>query len=236
MIRIVLGTDLWMFPSTAQEMFTDRSAQFSRRLKWSVYVDANGFERDQYDSMNPIYIWIEGDSGDHLGSMRLLPTTGPTMINDHFLSALNGEKICNPSTWECTRFCISPKASPRTAFKLLASAARLMEELNIEFLVAVFDQKMLRKYNMSGVRPRLLGSSLTAQGLVLAGQWSFDRGQLNKLIEKARLDPLEFDLAMANSSLSNRPGRLVPHVVAQDGALTGDLGQGDCLRYQERRL
>ena len=37
-------------------MFRDRASQFKTRLKWQVDVDENGFERDEYDALNPLYV------------------------------------------------------------------------------------------------------------------------------------------------------------------------------------
>ena len=41
-------------------------------------------EIDQYDLLNPLYLILKDENGKHLGSCRALPTTGPTMIADHF--------------------------------------------------------------------------------------------------------------------------------------------------------
>lgn len=201
MINYVTGTDLWLYPDLARTMFTDRATQFSKRLGWPVTVDQRGYERDQYDRANPIYVIVADDCGNHAGSMRLLPTTGPTMINEVFASALEGGPISDPSAWECTRFCLSPSAEPRTAAKLFASAGRLMQEFDIQSLVAVFDRLMLRKYRISGVPPELLGAGDVAGASVMTGRWQFSLKQLSDLMRLAALDPLECELALANSSL-----------------------------------
>lgn len=200
MIKYVFGTDLWLFPKLARTMFRDRAIQFSERLEWEVDVDSKGYERDQYDILNPIYVIVENEEGRHAGSMRLLPTSGRTMINEHFAASLPGTKIKSPTTWECTRFCLSPTAGRRTAAQLFASAARLMKELDIDSLVAVFDQFMLRKYRIAGVFPEILGQSNAANAIVLAGRWQFSQAQLNDLMCRALLDPLECELALVNAS------------------------------------
>jgi acyl homoserine lactone synthase len=203
MIKYVLGTDLWMHPNLAGTMFRDRTLQFSERLKWNVDVDQNGFERDEYDHLNPIYVLIEDERGDHSGSMRLLPTTGRTMINEHFNNAINSGPIHDHKTWECTRFCLSPNSSPRTALKLFSSAGRLMQEFQVTSLVAVFDRSMLRKYRLSGVSPEILGDAELDGSSVMTGKWSFDLELLNTLMTRAKLDPVECELALANSCLLN---------------------------------
>lgn len=203
MIKYVLGTDLWMHPNLARSMFRHRAEQFSKRLGWNVDVDQNGFERDQYDRLNPIYVLVEDQQGNHAASMRLLPTTGRTMINEHFSKALRNGPIRDSRTWECTRFCVSTNARPRAALKLFYGAGRLMQEFDVTSLVAVFDRNMLRRYRMSGVSPKVLGEYELGDSTVVSGKWHFDLQSLNTLLTRAKLDPVECDLALANSCLLN---------------------------------
>ena len=85
MLRYIYADQLDQFPRLAETMFKDRAAQFHTRLGWEVQVDDTGAERDSYDDLSPMYIAWERPNGTHGGSLRLLPTTGDTMINDHFL-------------------------------------------------------------------------------------------------------------------------------------------------------
>ncbi|HHS94793.1 MAG TPA: autoinducer synthase, partial [Rhodobacterales bacterium] len=110
MLRYVYGHDLGQFPHLAHSMFTDRAAQFKTRLGWDVQVNAAGEERDQYDDLDPLYVIWQREDGLHGGSMRFLPTTGRTMVNEHFAFLNDGAPITSPLIWECTRFCLSPKA------------------------------------------------------------------------------------------------------------------------------
>lgn len=201
MIKYILGTDLWMYPNLARNMFRDRAHQFSERLRWNVDVDHNGFERDQYDHLNPIYVLVVDEQANHAGSMRLLPTTGRTMINEHFAMALSDGPLQDSKTWECTRFCLSPNSNPETALKLFSSAGRLMQEFDVTSFVAVFDRIMLRKYRLSGVLPEILGETDLNDARVMTGKWNFDIQLLKTLMTRAKLDPTECEIALANSSL-----------------------------------
>lgn len=203
MIEYCFGTDLWLKPSLAETMFRDRAVQFSKRLEWPVQVDAQGFERDQYDALNPIYIVAVKKDGTHEGSLRLLPMTGRTMISEHFKSAIQGYTLTNQGTWECTRFCLSPSASSKTTATLLTGVGHLMRELDIRSVVAVFDKVMLRVYRASGVAPEVLGQTQISGTTVMAGRWHFDVNQLDCLMHRSSLDPMECDLAFINSSLTN---------------------------------
>ncbi len=83
MIRYLYGDQLAQHPELVSSMFQDRACQFSERLKWPVDVDVLGFERDEYDAANPLYVIHQRGDGMHGGSMRFLPTTGPVMVNCH---------------------------------------------------------------------------------------------------------------------------------------------------------
>ena len=110
MLRYLYGDQLCNYPKLADSMFRDRAAQFHERLGWDVTVDDRGWERDEYDDLNPLYVIWETEDGSHGGSMRFLPTTGQTMVNDHFVDLMDGVELQSPFIWECTRFCLNPNA------------------------------------------------------------------------------------------------------------------------------
>ena len=83
-----------------------------------------------------------------------------------------------------------------------------MQELDITSLIAVFDRLMLRKYRVSGVAPEILGEGQIAGATVLTGRWQFSQAQLNDLMHRATLDPLECELALVNSSLEQGRKRM----------------------------
>ena len=97
MLRYVYADQLHLFPKLADSMFRDRAEQFKTRLKWDVSVDARGHEKDQYDALNPLYVIWEMPDGTHGGSMRFLPSTGRTMVNEHFTDILGGGTVVSLS-------------------------------------------------------------------------------------------------------------------------------------------
>ncbi len=76
MLRYLYGNDLSKFPLLAETMFQDRAEQFSHRLGWDVSVDEKGFERDEYDDMNPLYVIWEQADGRHGGLCAFYPRSG----------------------------------------------------------------------------------------------------------------------------------------------------------------
>ena len=87
MLRYLYANELGNFPILRDSMFRDRADQFSRRLNWDVSVSSSGEERDEYDGLNPLYIIWQKQNGYHGGSMRFLPTLGPTMVMHPVLSS-----------------------------------------------------------------------------------------------------------------------------------------------------
>ena len=193
MIRFLTGDELETHPTLARTMFIDRATQFSKRLRWEVTVDQDGGERDEYDTLNPLYVILENSDGEHAGSLRFLPTTGKTMVNDHFTHLTDGVKIQSPYIWECTRFCVSPTSDRRAAAKLLTAGAFIMKECCIDHFVGVFDDRMERIYRVIGANPTVLGRQKAQQGSIGIGLWEFNDNQYRQLLTKASLSPQELD-------------------------------------------
>lgn len=188
MLRYLYAADLQRFPRLAQSMFTDRAEQFARRLGWEVSVDAAGEERDQYDALNPLYVIWERPDGLHGGSMRFLPTTGRTMVNEHFSHLNDGHPITSPFIWECTRFCLSPDADRRAAPALALGAGELMAHLKLQHYVGVFDTRMERIYRLMGLVPEVLGRSGEGRDAIGVGLWSMDETAFAPTLARVGVD------------------------------------------------
>lgn len=176
MIRYVHAHELSQYPSLVDQMFKDRATQFRERMKWDVSVDDRGWERDQYDDLAPLYIVYENEDGTHGGSGRLMPTTGRTMIGEHFSHLTDGVVISSPTIWEITRLCISPSVrSRREALKitssLLLAGIDAGLRFGIEFYVAVFDEPMLRVYKGLDFVPDVMGRAGEERRAICAGLW-----------------------------------------------------------------
>ena len=60
--------DFDQFPDFVDQMFKDRAFQFRDRLGWPVDVDDKGWETDQYDLLDPLYVMVKGSDGSHIAS------------------------------------------------------------------------------------------------------------------------------------------------------------------------
>lgn len=202
MIHFLYGDALVSKPVLAHSMFTDRRAQFKTRLGWDVTVDEFGEERDEYDSLNPLYVIVANEKGLHEASMRLLPTVGQTMVNDHFNDVTDGVSIKSPLIWECTRFCISPTGRPHVATKLMAAGGKVMQEFCIEHFIGVFDRKMLPVYRLIGAVPTVLGWSQGDINRIGVGLWEYSENDYARLLDDCGLSAIEMELYFANSAIA----------------------------------
>lgn len=187
MIRYLSAAELDRFPLLRDTMFRDRADQFHTRLGWDVSVTAAGEERDQYDACNPLYVIWQQPDGTHGGSMRFLPSSGRTMINEHFLNLLDNRPLQNPLIWECTRFCLSRGASPQISAALMLGGAEVGLGYGLSFSLGVFDARMVRIYRRLGWSPMIMGTQGEGRDAVSAGLWSFSEGIAETLAEKAEV-------------------------------------------------
>jgi acyl homoserine lactone synthase len=172
MIRYIYADELGKHPLLQDTMFRHRAVQFKERLNWDVRVDERGWEQDEYDALNPLYLVWEDADGRHAGSMRAMPTVGRTMINEHFLHLTGGVRITSPLIWECTRFCLAPGASPVVAAGLLLACFEAGLRFGLEQAVGVFDGRMPRVYDWIGYAPDVIGTSGSGREAISVGIWT----------------------------------------------------------------
>ncbi|MCR8548099.1 autoinducer synthase [Salipiger sp. P9] len=191
MIRYIYADQLDAFPLLKRSMFRDRADQFKTRLGWDVHVDANGEERDEYDALNPLYVIWERPDGTHGGSMRLLPTVGRCMVNEHFLNLTGGVRIVSPLIWECTRFCLARETDPGTAAALMLAGGEVMQGFGVEHYVGVFDARMVRIYKRIGSSPEVLGSQGTGRERISVGLWEFSPDAQARVSQSAGIPAMQ---------------------------------------------
>ncbi|WP_299546507.1 acyl-homoserine-lactone synthase [uncultured Tateyamaria sp.] len=205
MLRYVYASDLGDYPKLSRTMFRDRADQFKTRLGWDVNVDQDGCERDEYDDLNPLYVIWEEPDGSHGGSMRFLPTTGRTMVNEHFGDLISGP-IASPMIWECTRFCLTRGAGGHVAAALMLGGGEIMQNFGIEHFVGVFDARMVRIYRMIGSSPEVLGSAGTGRDQISVGLWHFDDRAATTVAERAGV-PMERSRRWFDHAFGTAPRR-----------------------------
>ncbi|MEM9359066.1 MAG: acyl-homoserine-lactone synthase [Pseudomonadota bacterium] len=177
-----------MLDRLGHEMYLDRAAQFRFRLGWNVQLDENGYEKDEYDERNPIYIILSDSAGTHRASMRFLPTTEKVMVNEAFADK-TGVEIRSPLIWECTRFCLSPTATREDSTRLLLGTLELGLIFGLSYFVGVFENRMLRVYKNIGWSPEILGYDTLDRNGTSVGIWWVDASQKDCFSSRLDLSP-----------------------------------------------
>lgn len=145
------------------KMFSLRAKVFAEKLRWDVKA-VNGRERDPYDDFNPVYLLYTDPCRETvIGSLRLMPTMGPTLLHDVFADTIPaGAHFASPNIWECTRFCVdeervSSEEATRISGLLMLAICELGLKSGIEMVVANFDPVMIRMYRRIGCEVDVLG-------------------------------------------------------------------------------
>jgi acyl homoserine lactone synthase len=166
------------FVNEIAEMHRLRYRVFKGRLDWDVTVSGD-MEIDEYDALGPIYLLHRNHAGRVEGCVRLLPTTGPTMLRDSFPALLGAEPAPFRATvWESSRFCIDVDAAAPKAelglscatFELFAGMCEFGLARGLTEIVTVTDVFVERIVKRIGIpwrrisQPNRIGNSLAVAG------------------------------------------------------------------------
>lgn len=139
-----------------ENMVRARANVFHKRLSWDVAVEHER-EEDDYDrKYNPLYIISERSDGSHVTSMRLLPTTGPTMLRDIFYKFFpDCPDIYSSSIWEATRYCATFEKgdSPVHTGELFVKLSEICLGSGVEIVTGVFFNPIFRILVKAGWDP-----------------------------------------------------------------------------------
>jgi acyl homoserine lactone synthase len=166
-----------------------RARVFQERLNWDVAV-TDDREADAFDSCNPTYVLALSEQNHVVGCARLLPATGPTLLNVLF-PELRGSSLFKPHARmiESSRFCVDTGHETERAGQTLHDATSTLFAALIEWSVSqgyteivtatdVRIERILRRAGWPMTRigePRRIGNTLAVAGLLPADEVSFDR-------------------------------------------------------------
>ena len=186
MIKLIPGSSVSLFPKENYAMFRNRALTFLERLGWDVVVK-DGYERDEFDDVNPLYlVSVDHDTERYCGSLRLLPTTGQNMLRDVFPFLLDeGQVIESATIWEISRIsAVTDDGQPKRTksglnyvhCELLVGIGEVSVLAGLTQVVAVFDARILRVLKAAGCNPKIIG---TPQRIRRHDElrWSFRHGR-----------------------------------------------------------
>jgi N-acyl-L-homoserine lactone synthetase len=178
------------------DMYRLRRNVFKDRLDWSVAVSGD-MEIDLFDALNPTYLLVLSHDGTVVGSVRLLPTVGPTMLADTFPLLLGDRPMPrSDKILESSRFCVDTKRAPqlaanginRATIMLFAAMIESLRAKNADSIVTVTDVRMERILRRAGWPLERLGPPhRIGQTTALAGYLHASEAALQTLYQAAGL-------------------------------------------------
>lgn len=139
-------------------MFGLRRRIFTDRLGWDV-SSSGELELDVFDTLHPVYLIATSDDNEVLGSVRLLPTMGPTMLGNCFPDLLGQRPLpCRKDIIESSRFCVDTARAVervenglnRATIVLFAAMLETLQRCRGEAIVTVTDVRMERILRRAG--------------------------------------------------------------------------------------
>jgi N-acyl-L-homoserine lactone synthetase len=209
MIDVVVPETRLEYAAALMEMHHDRKRVFVDRLGWSLPSPGSWLEVDEFDNDHAIYLLARSEpSGRHQGSVRLLPSTRPHMLQELFAGLCADAPPVGEDIWEISRLVTSP---PEIAGTSIVRLHRLLALGLLEFALL----NSIRRYTLVtephrvpallsiGWTVRPLGLPAECMGQMLqALQITIDPGALQALRSKARVssDVLRFSHHMREAA------------------------------------
>jgi acyl homoserine lactone synthase len=187
MILVFQGRDRKFYANETDQMFRLRADVFAYRLGWDVRVQ-NGWEIDEYDDMDPMYV-LSMKEDRVVGCARFLPTTGPTLLTGAFASTFDESvDVRSPTILECTRLAVVDGAPTgmtsggvcKTLVNMMMAGCELMLAARMSHVIGIFDAPMLRIYRRIGWLPEIIAHSKDRRKGVGVGVW-----EVNKSVHEA---------------------------------------------------
>ncbi|UZW57642.1 autoinducer synthase [Sphingobium sp. JS3065] len=171
-----------------RSMYAARKSVFVDLLGWDVPVLEGQYEIDQFDGPQTLYLIAAEPDGTHLGSLRLLPTSGPTLLGDIFDFLCEAGPPASKAVWEISRFCLSRelRAAQRRQVRnrLVTMAARFALDNGIERYCCVADMPWFSQILSFGWECRPLGlPQMLPCGMTGAMEISIDRDTPARMAE-----------------------------------------------------
>lgn len=191
MIRIIEGYDPAAVPIELDQMFRQRATVFGERLGWDVTIE-EGREIDAFDREDTLYLLsLDDRDGAVMGSLRLLPTVEPHMM-DTIFAAMFPEfaTVRSPTILECTRFCVDteepgqtrmPNGLTRSTSELLLGICEMGLRSGITQITGMFDRSMLPIYRRAGLRPAILAKVEHGPSVLMVGLWDVSEAVLRTM-------------------------------------------------------
>lgn len=173
MIVYIQPNDRSQYRDYVKQYFKLRKRVFCDHHGW---VDANpdGTETDHLDEIYNLYIlYVDQDSEEVLGGVRLNPSTGETLLHTAWADMLpDPNDFRSPNIWEATRFCVDEQKNTGRGQKFvnkifLALMLAILDFANtngITSIMAVCESRLVRMFKAFSGGPEIVATKTEADG------------------------------------------------------------------------
>ncbi|MGK2286820.1 acyl-homoserine-lactone synthase [Pedomonas sp. V897] len=125
MVHVINWQGRARFADAVEQMHRLRKQVFIDFFKWSL-THQNGLEIDQFDTPDAYYLFDQDpDTGAVISSLRLLPTTGPHMMDSLFSHLCAADWPRGPNVFEVSRLLYNPVLQTADEAVVLRARRRL---------------------------------------------------------------------------------------------------------------
>lgn len=174
MLQYSVGTRQQLSPQLFEQIGHYRRKVFINRLGWKLHA-VNGMELDEFDGPDAVYVCSHDEEDNVNGVARLLPTTGPYLLEKVFPQLWAGHTLPHdPHIWELSRFAMVEslktsnallhQASARTASDLLRQVILTSRAKNARALITVSPVGMERLLRQNNFRAMRAGKPIQYEG------------------------------------------------------------------------
>lgn len=163
-----------------RQYYSLRKRIFCDKLQW-VTPKSFGLEHDEFDELYNLYILhLDDETGEVTGGVRLMPTTGPTLMHSVWAVMLpDPDDFRSPNIWEATRFCVETSASRkqslanRITLALTLSVIEFAQANGISHIIAVCESKFFDMTNAYCGNAEIIERRIDANGTdICCGLWA----------------------------------------------------------------
>jgi N-acyl-L-homoserine lactone synthetase len=195
MILLIEPAARTLFRDELTEMHRLRYRVFKERLAWTVTTQGD-LEIDDFDAGSPVYLLHRRCDNSRIeGCVRLLPSTGPTMLRDVFSALADGRAVAATSAvWESSRFAVDTSDTAHatrgglagTTYELFAGMIEFGLYRKLIAIVTVTDTRMERILRRANWPLRRIAEPRVVDGtLALAGYLEISLEALNRVRQRA---------------------------------------------------
>jgi acyl-homoserine lactone synthase len=163
MIDVVTSQNAVLYKDALESMFRLRHRIFVDKMGWEALRKPDGIEKDQFDTPDAVYLILQDDDGEVIGSHRLLPTIKPHLFSELFPEMCNVHGVKRgPNVFELNRTCVDedrldPKKQEWARQQIIAGLVEFSYRAGIDHVTILTPLEVMFRYMLMGIEVKPLG-------------------------------------------------------------------------------